>query len=254
MDHRMCSVRNDTSMHRPLLEVCVESFADATRAVEAGADRIEYCSALALGGLTPTPGALAQIKGISAPCMVMIRPRPGGFDYDAGELAIMKHEIALARAAGAVGVVFGACDPDQHLNVAALRDLMAACDGLQTTLHRVFDEVPDQFTALEQAIEIGFDRILTSGGQADAKSGAGQIAALIKQAAGRIGILPGAGVTALNAAEILATTAAAELHASCKLTDADTRSTRVADGRTRVDVSRVADLVGVMNRTANQRP
>ena len=126
---------------------------------------------------------------------------------------------------------------------------MGACDGLQTTLHRVFDEVPDPFDALEQAIEIGFDRILTSGGHADAKSGADQIAALIKQAAGRIGILPGAGVTALNAAEILTTTGAAELHASCK----DTGSTCVADGRTRVDVSRVADLVAVMDPTANQR-
>lgn len=239
----MSAVIKDKPENAPLLEVCVESFSDAMRAAEAGADRIEYCSALALGGLTPTSGALARLKDIAAPCMVMIRPRSGGFYYDADELAIMKHEIALARDAGATGVVFGACDRGGALDVPTLCDLMAECEGLQTTLHRVFDEVPDQLHALEQAIEIGFDRILTSGGQPDARSGADQIADLIKQAAGRIAILPGAGVNASNAVEILDVTGAAELHASCKMADAINGA---HDGRICVDVSRVAALLSVM--------
>lgn len=224
-----------------LLEVCVESLGDAVRAIEAGADRIEYCSALALGGLTPTPGALARISGLDAPCMVMIRPRPGDFCYDASECTLMKHEIALARDHGAAGVVFGACDKDGNLDVAVLRDLIAECDGLQTTLHRAFDVVTDQSRALEQAVVLGFDRILTSGGASDALSGRDQIAKLQKLANGRIMILPGAGVSAANAGEILRTTGAIELHASCKAGGGE-------DGRICVDPARVIALKEAMRQ------
>ncbi|WP_430471970.1 copper homeostasis protein CutC [Thalassospira lucentensis] len=245
----MRSTNKDKQAHAPLLEVCVESFTDAMRAVEAGADRIEYCSALALGGLTPTPGALARLNDIPAPCMVMIRPRPGGFWYEPEDVAIMKREIAIARDSGAAGVVFGACDRNAHLDVSVLSDLMSDCAGLQTTLHRVFDDVPDQRYALEQAIEIGFDRILTSGGKPEAKSGAKQIAALIKDAAGRIVILPGAGVSAENATEILEVTGATELHASCKAVMID----MLNHGRTCVDVVRVSMLHNVMNGCADGR-
>lgn len=202
-----------------LLEVCVESFDDAVCAVAAGAGRIEYCSALALGGLTPSPGALARIHDIKAPCMVMIRPRPGDFRYSQSELDIMKREIAIARDHGAAGVVFGVADKAGELDVSAMRDLIAASSGLLTTLHRVFDAVPDQFIALEQAVDVGFDRILTSGGAQNAMSGARTIADLIARAKGRIGILPGAGVTSENAGNILQATCATELHASCKMVD-----------------------------------
>ena len=245
----MHSVDKGARVKVPLLEVCVESFADAVIAVQAGADRIEYCSALALGGLTPTPGALERIRDIAAPCMVMIRPRPGGFYYDRGERTVMKREIALARKYGAAGVVFGASDQDRALDVTALSDLMAECAGLQTTLHRVFDDVLDPHRALDQAIEIGFDRILTSGGAPDAQTGAGQIARLIKDAAGRIGILPGAGVNMSNAAEILDVTGATELHASCKVTGNVDGSDH---GRTRVDAARVSGLHNVMNDGVNR--
>lgn len=228
---------------RPLLEVCVESFQDAINAVEAGADRIEYCSALALGGLTPSPGAMERISDIPAPCMVMIRPRPGNFRYDAAECAIMKREIALARDGGAAGVVFGACDHAGNLDVAALRDLIAACDGLQTTLHRVFDELSDLSAGLEQAIDLGFDRILTSGGAPDAMTGRNAIANLITQARDRIVILPGAGVSATNAGDILHVTRADELHASCK--SGGSSSVR-NQGRVCVDPDRVRALKEAM--------
>lgn len=228
---------------QPLLEVCVESFQDAEIAVEAGASRIEYCSALALGGLTPTPGAMERIGDIAVPCMVMIRPRPGNFCYLADELSIMKREIAIARNHGATGVVFGACDGLGGLDTDALQSLMAECDGLQTTLHRAFDQVSDQKRALKQAIELGFDRILTSGGAPDALRGCNQLEQLVEQANGVIGILPGAGITAGNAADILRATDGHELHASCKMTNGVLLED---DGRTCVDPDRVRALCAAM--------
>lgn len=232
-------------MSSPLLEVCVESFEDAERAVTAGAGRIEYCSALALGGLTPSPGALARMRDIDAPCMVMIRPRPGDFCYSQSELEIMKREIVIARDHGAAGVVFGVADTTGALDIAALRELMAECSGLLTTLHRVFDEVPDQMVALEQAIDLGFDRILTSGGASDARTGAAQIAQLIAASQGRIAILPGAGIGADNACDILTITGANELHASCKMTGAEPSG---YSGRMAVDPERVRALRAIMDQ------
>ena len=227
-----------------VLEVCVESFQDAVLAVDAGADRIEYCSALALGGLTPSPGALAMIGNIKAPCMVMIRPRPGNFCYDANDCSIMKQEIAMARACGAAGVVFGATDDAGQLDTDILRDLMAESAGLQVTLHRAFDEVHDQFGALEQAINLGFERILTSGGAPDAITGIDRIAALTERAAGRIVILPGAGISSANAADILNKSGAHELHASCKT---DVAAKDDGAGRVRVAPDRVRALKNAMD-------
>lgn len=232
-------------MSSPLLEVCVESFDDAERAVAAGAGRIEYCSALALGGLTPSPGALARMRDVDAPCMVMIRPRPGNFHYSQSELETMKREIAIARDHGAAGVVIGVADTIGALDIAALRELMAECSGLQTTLHRVFDEVPDQMVALEQAIDLGFDRILTSGGASDARAGAEQIGQLIAASYGRIAILPGAGIGADNACDILTITGANELHASCKMTGPAPSG---YSGRVAVDPERVRALRAIMDQ------
>ncbi|OKH87861.1 copper homeostasis protein CutC [Thalassospira sp. TSL5-1] len=198
------------------LEVCVESFEDALIAAENGADRIEYCSALAVGGLTPTPGALARMRDIPVPCFAMIRPRPGHFVYSAGELETMTREIALARDAGAQGVVFGASKADGRLDGEALKLLCDAAGGLAKTLHRAFDITPDAFAALETAVELGFDRILTSGQQPTAEEGCALIADLIARAGGRIIILPGSGVTAANASTLRAKTGASQLHASCK--------------------------------------
>lgn len=232
-------------MSSPLLEVCVESFEDAERAVAAGAGRIEYCSALALGGLTPSPGALARMRDIDAPCMVMIRPRPGNFHYSQSELEIMKREIAIARDHGAAGVVFGVAEATGALDIAALREVMTECSGLQTTLHRVFDEVPDRMVALEQAIDLGFDRILTSGGATDAQTGAEQIAQLIAASHGWIAILPGAGIGADNACDILTITGANELHASCKMTGPEPLGYL---GRVAVDPERVRALRAIMDQ------
>lgn len=199
-----------------ILEVCVDSSAGLTAAVAGGADRIELCSALALGGLTPTPGFLAEASGCGVPVMGMIRPRAGDFVWLEAELRGMEADIAAARAAGLQGVVLGASLADGRLDLPALRRLLAAAEGMDLTLHRCFDLVPDMGVALEEAVRLGFRRILTSGGAATAEAGAEGIRALVAQAAGRISIMAGAGVSPANAA-MLRGLGVGELHGSCSV-------------------------------------
>jgi copper homeostasis protein len=199
-----------------ILEVCVDTVAGLEAAVKGGADRIELCSALALGGLTPSAGFMRQAAGCGVPVMAMIRPQSGDFIWSEAELAAMEADIAAARAAGLAGVVLGALRRDGRLDGAALVRLLHAAQGMDLTLHRCIDLVPDMGAALEAAVALGFRRILTSGGAATAEAGAGRIAALAAQAAGRIGIMPGAGVTAANAARLLGL-GTGELHGSCSV-------------------------------------
>lgn len=196
------------------LEVCVDTSAGLAEAVEGGADRIELCAALALGGLTPSAGFMAEAAACGLPVMAMIRPRAGDFVFSDTELAQMETDIAAARAAGLAGVVLGCSLPDGRLDLDALRRLRTAAGPLDCTLHRAFDLVPDQAEALEQAVALGFSRILTSGGEVTAEAVADRIAALLAQARGRIRIMPGSGISPANAARFIAM-GATELHASC---------------------------------------
>jgi copper homeostasis protein len=196
------------------LEVCVDTAAGLAEAVAGGADRIELCAALALGGLTPSAGLMAVAASCPVPVMVMIRPRAGDFVWTETEVGMMEAEIAAARAAGLAGVVLGASLADGRLDVAMLRRLVVAAAGLDLTLHRAIDLTPDMGGALEQAVGLGFRRVLTSGGEKTAEAGASRIAAMVKQAAGRISIMPGSGVNPVNA-RMLMELGIAELHASC---------------------------------------
>jgi copper homeostasis protein len=200
-----------------ILEVCVENSAGLKEAVMGGADRIELCSALALGGLTPSAGFMVEAAACGLPVMVMIRPRAGDFVWSEAEVAVMEADIAAAGEAGLAGVVLGASLPDGRLDVRVLERLVAAAQGMDLTLHRCFDLVPDMGAALEEAVALGFRRILTSGGAETAEAGAARIAALTRQAAGRIVIMPGAGVSAGNAARLLGL-GTGELHGSCSVT------------------------------------
>jgi copper homeostasis protein len=200
---------------RPRLEVCVDSPAGLMAAVEGGADRIELCAALALSGLTPSPGLMALAGVQATPIYAMIRPRAGDFVYSQLEIDVMRRDIDAARAAGLAGVVIGANRPSGALDAAALMGLIDHAAGLGVTLHRAFDLVPDFDSALELAIELGFVRILTSGGEATAIAGAATIRDLVAQAAGRISIMAGSGVTAANVAELVRRTGVAEVHGSC---------------------------------------
>jgi copper homeostasis protein len=197
-----------------IVEVCVDTSAGLAAAVEGGADRIELCSALALGGLTPSAGFMAEASACGVPVMAMIRPRAGDFVWSEAELGIMEADIAAARGAGLGGVVLGASRADGRLDGRALRRLVGAAAGLDLTLHRCFDLVPVMDEALEVAVELGFRRILTSGGAVTAVEGAARIGALVAKVAGRLSIMPGAGVTAETAPVLLAH-GVRELHGSC---------------------------------------
>lgn len=197
------------------LEVCVDDAAGLAAALTGGADRIELCSALSLGGLTPPPGLMALAGRAKKPVYAMIRHRAGSFVFGDAETDTMLRDIDVVRAAGLAGVVLGAGLEDGRLDERRLRRLVAGSQGLGLTLHRVFDLVPEPVEALEMAIDLGFERILTSGGARSVPLGLEQLAELSEQARGRIGIMPGSGITPANVAQIVARLNPQEVHASC---------------------------------------
>lgn len=200
-----------------LLEVSAGSLASALAAQDGGADRVELCDNLAEGGTTPSYGALAVARDrLRIPLYVLIRPRGGDFLFDAAERAAMLADIEACVRLGCDGVVIGALDADGEVDAAVCREQIAAAGALGVTFHRAFDAARDQGRALEAAVALGCERILTSGGAADAYSGAARIAALVEQAAGRIALMAGAGVTVDNIAELARRTGVRELHASAK--------------------------------------
>lgn len=198
------------------LEVCVDDVPGLEAALEGGADRIELCSALALGGLTPLPGLIARASGCGVPVHAMIRPRAGDFCYAEDELDAMCEDIAAVRAAGLAGVVLGASRPDFTLDLLALERLTEAASGLDLTLHRCIDLCPDVAASVEEAVGLGFDRILTSGGAPRVVDGLERLAQMIEVAAGRIVIMPGSGISAESWPR-LAGLGLTEVHASCAL-------------------------------------
>ncbi|MBB2205212.1 copper homeostasis protein CutC [Gluconacetobacter takamatsuzukensis] len=202
-----------------LLEVCVEGADGLAAAVAGGADRVELCAALVVGGLTPSPGLMALAASASCPVFAMIRPRPGDFVYSPAEEAVMRGDIAAVAQAGLAGIVLGACRTDGRLDEAMLGRLLdhaRACGVRHATLHRAFDEAADAGVALEVAIGLGFARILTSGGGATAWDGRERLRALVARAGGRIAVMAGGGVSPESAAALVAATGVEEVHGSCR--------------------------------------
>ena len=231
-------------MAEVMLEVCVDSAAGLAAALQGGAGRIELCAALELGGLSPSPGLMRLAAGAPVPVYAMIRPRPGDFVFSADDLAVMQGDIAAVRRAGLAGVVLGASLASGALDAAMLARLVALSAGLGMTLHRAFELVPDRAAALELAIELGFERILTSGGAAAAPQGVAALRLDFQQAAGRIGIMPGAGVTAASVGALRGLPLR-EVHASCS--GAVARADRFQLGGAReTSVALVRDLVAVL--------
>ncbi|CAN5485224.1 copper homeostasis protein CutC [soil metagenome] len=198
-----------------LLEICVDTPAGLEAAIAGGADRIELCAALEVGGLTPSPGLLRLAGERALPVRAMIRPRAGHFVFSAAETYVMLREIDAARAAGMTGVVIGAMTAAGALDVALLGILAAHAEGLDVTLHRAVDLLVDPLAAVDIAVALGLATILTSGGARLAQDGMATIAAMQARAAGRIEILAGSGITAANAADIVAGTGVTAIHASC---------------------------------------
>lgn len=198
-----------------LLEICVDDADGLAAAIEGGADRIELCSVLELGGLTPQPGLMALAARAPIPVRAMIRPRAGDFVFSAGDLDAMLADIDATRQAGLEGVVLGASLPDGRLDAELLEQLAAAAGDLPRTLHRAFDLVPDMAEAIEQAIALGFDTILTSGRAKTALEGFDDLVLAHRLSDGRITIMAGSGVTAETAPAILSRVPLTALHASC---------------------------------------
>jgi len=201
--------------HRPCLEVCVDSAAGLDVATRTGVDRIELCSALSLAGLTPSAGLMAIAATKAIPCFVLIRPRAGDFCYDVRDVDLMRREIDLVRSMRLAGIVIGASGVDGSLDQEVLRALLEHAAGLPAVLHRAFDLAPDFHAALETAIQLGFIRVLTSGGAPDAVSGSAVIRSLVDQAAGRIEVMAGAGLTPANVSTFVRNTRVPALHSSC---------------------------------------
>lgn len=208
------------AQRRILLEACVSSAADAIAAVEAGADRIELCAALEVGGLTPSIGLIERVlASVSVPVMVMIRPRIGDFTPSDDEFATMLADIAAAKRAGAAGVVFGLLTLDGAIDVERTARLVAAVEGMQTVFHRAIDFTPDPVAAAATLADLGVTRLLTSGGARTALEGAATIRQMVERTTGRLEILPGGGVRAANIIPILQATGCNQVHLGPSITE-----------------------------------
>lgn len=203
-------------MEQTKLEVCCGDLASVRAASVGGAHRVELCQALELDGLTPSAGMISVAVSTGIPVHVLIRPRSGDFVYGRDEQECMSRDIRLARELGASGVVIGALRADGHIDTATVRRLVDEAEGLSITFHRAFDVAKSPREALEQIISLGCHRLLTSGQAATAEQGIELIRELVVQAAGRISIMPGSGVTVGNARRILSATGAWELHGSLR--------------------------------------
>lgn len=240
-------------MSARLLEIAANSVASALAAQAGGAGRVELCSALELGGLTPSYATIAMARErLRIPLYVLIRPRAGDFLYDDDECEAMRRDIETCVALGCDGVVLGVLDADGDVDMERCYGLVAAAGRLGVTFHRAFDLVRDPRRALDDVIALGCERVLTSGGQASAMDGAALIRELIARARGRIRIMPGAGVTEHNIAVLAVATGAHEIHASAKrqlssgMRHRPSSLTDMQGGELRSDVEQVRALVRAM--------
>ncbi|MEZ9230397.1 copper homeostasis protein CutC [Vibrio amylolyticus] len=213
------------------IEVCIDNLESLHNAIEGGATRIELCSSLALGGLTPSFGMMKKAAQISSiPVYAMIRPRQGDFLYDADDIESMLIDIEAASLAGLNGVVFGLLDSDGNLEMTAARQLADKAHSLNLgiTFHRAIDQCQDYQTAIEQVCELGCERVLTSGLASTAEKGIAVIADMVNIANGRVSIMAGAGLNASNVQRIVEQTHISEVHLSGK-SSRDSKMTYVAE-------------------------
>jgi len=196
-----------------LLEISVQTLEAAMAAERGGADRIELCANLAIGGITPGVELLRAVRAkLHIPIFSMVRPRAGDFVYSNAEFAEMKSAISLAKESSMDGVVLGLLRKDRHVEIEPTKELVELARPLPVTYHRAFDEIADLRQALEDVIKTGARRILTSGGANGALEGAAVLAELVAAAGNRITIVPGAGINASNIWMVAEQTNAGEFH------------------------------------------
>jgi len=227
------------------LEICVDDPVGLAAAVEGGADRIELCSALELGGLTPSPALLARALDTGVPVHAMVRPRAGNFIYDADELAMMSDEVERLLSMGAQGIVIGALRPALRLHAEALGRFRKAAGAATLVLHRAVDMTPDPVAATKEACTLGFDKVLSSGGETSASGGAAMLGRMVEASKGKLSVMAGSGITPANVASLIRRTGVTEVHASARTPGAAPDPRSVAMGfaagprqRTNADVVR----------------
>jgi len=199
------------------IEICVDSVAGASAAERGGANRVELCDNLMEGGTTPSAGCIKIVRRrVRIGLQVIIRPRGGDFLYSEAEVEVMREDIQSAKQFGADGIVIGCLTPEGQIDTKCLAEFMRLARPLNVTFHRAFDMCRDAEKALEDLIALGVDRVLTSGQEGSCFEGMEMIAALQKQAAGRIIVMPGGGLTPRNIRRIVAATGVSEVHLSAR--------------------------------------
>jgi copper homeostasis protein len=231
---------------RPLLEICVEDLPGVEAAVEGGADRIELCSALALGGLTPSPAMLFRATRLGLPIHAMVRPRMGDFSLGPRDIALMADDIRLMLDLGAAGIVVGALLPDRTLDCAALETFRKAAGDAVLVLHRAIDLTPHPIAAIEQARQLGFDKVLSSGGARSAPEGAIMLESMVAAAGEHLSVMAGSGVRPGNVAALVGQTGIREVHSSASMAaaspDPDIERFGFGGGRRITDADMVRQL------------
>lgn len=206
----------------PIFELCAQSLSDCHAASAGGADRIELCRSLEVGGITPPDELISRaVTETGLPVHVLIRPHADGFAYDNAALNAIRDGIEKARALGAAGVVTGVLHPDRTVDTDRMREFVALAGSMPVTFHRAFDETPDLDRALEDVIAVGCHRILTSGGAPDVQQGAQALARLVERAGERILIAAGGGLRLANARAVRDRTHAPHYHGSLIHPEAD---------------------------------
>jgi len=196
-----------------LLEICCGSLEDAIEAEAGGADRVELCASLFFGGLTPSFGTIVEARRrLRIPAIVMVRPRGGGFCYTEPEFAAMVADAEAAIDQGVAGLVFGILTPDGAIDRARTKRLRDVAAGRDAVFHRAFDVTPDPFRALDELVDLGITRVLTSGQQDTVPEGLDLIKKLVDHAGDRIQVMPGGGIKPFNFDEVIARTGCRQIH------------------------------------------
>ena len=228
-----------------LLEICANSYQSALNAEQAGAHRIELCQELSVGGITPTYGTLKKVlEDINIPVFVLIRPRSGNFVYSDAEFEIMKADIEICKALGSHGIVSGILNKDHSIDSERTKALVELSRPLEFTFHRAFDEVSNPKLALEQLINLGVNRILTSGQESSAEKGMDLLKQLNHQAKGRMIIMAGAGINAFNASKFKGI-GLKEIHASASV-DLPQESSLFSVNQTVSDVHHIKAILNAL--------
>jgi copper homeostasis protein len=196
----------------PIFEVCTDSLTGVIAARDAGAHRVELCSSLDDGGITPSIGLIELSCEVGIPVHVLVRPRAGNFVYSGCEMRVMLHDLEAIKKAGASGTVLGVLEQDENLDLERTRELITASRPMSVTFHRAFDVCNDPAGVLEQLIALGVDRVLTSGQAPTALEGAHVIRRLNEQSRGRIVVMAGGGIRAHNVKRVLLETGVTEVH------------------------------------------